>query len=213
MAIGPGCAVAAAAVAVAALEPGIDADWSVAAGGLEWSVDQTIAHMTGAPGKYALYLSSRSTRYVAVRVWPTDDATRQERLEAIGACAAALAGAVATAPPGAAGFHVTGMRTAGQFLAMACEELLIHAYDVTCGLGLPYEPPGELCRLVIEHCYPGQAITQRPVWPFLVWLSGRHHPAAATWGQPPPLPQRAQIPLEFARDTTTGQWHAIRWVT
>jgi hypothetical protein len=211
--IGPECVEAAAAVVVAALQPGIEADWSVTAGDLKWSVDRTIAHMTGALGKYAIYLSSRSTRYVAVRVWPTEDATRQERLEAIEACAAALAGVAATAPEHAAGFHVTGMRSAQQFLAMACEELLIHAYDVTCGLGLPYEPPEELCRLVVEHCYPGQAMSKRPMWPFLVWLSGRRHPAATGWGQPPPLEERTEIPLEFGRDTATGEWRAIRWVT
>ncbi|HET7015212.1 MAG TPA: hypothetical protein VFI65_14940 [Streptosporangiaceae bacterium] len=107
-----------AAVVVAALRPGVDADWSVRAGGLEWSVDATIAHMTGAPGKYALYLSSRSTRYLAVRVSPQSDATRQERLEAIEGCAAALAGVAATAPADAFGFHVTGMRNAQQCLLL-----------------------------------------------------------------------------------------------
>jgi hypothetical protein len=70
------------------------------------------------------------------------------------------------------------MRNAEQFVAMACEELLVHTYDVACGLGLRYEPPEGLCRLVIEHCYPGEAIINRPVWPFLVWLSGRLDPAA-----------------------------------
>jgi hypothetical protein len=216
--IEPDCVEAAAAVVVAALRPGADADWSVRAGDLEWGVDRTIAHMTGAPGKYAFYLSSRSTRYVAVRVWPEADATRQERLEAIEGCAAALAGVAATAPESAFGFHVSGMRSAQQFLAMACYELLVHTYDVTCGLGLPYEPPEELCRLVIEHCYPGQD-EQRPVWPFLVWLSGRRHPAATGWGQPSAggaimfgdrLENRSEIPLEFARDPATGQWRAIR---
>jgi uncharacterized protein (TIGR03083 family) len=221
VAIEPDCVEAAAAVVVAALRPGADADWSVRAGDLEWGVDRTIAHMTGAPGKYAFYLSSRSTRYVAIRVWPEADATRQERLEAIEGCAAALAGVAATAPVSAFGFHVSGMRSAQQFLAMACYELLVHTYDVTCGLGLPYEPPEELCRLVIEHCYPGQ--DQRcPVWPFLVWLSGRRHPAATGWGEPPAggaimfgdrLENRSEIPLEFARDPATGEWRAIRWVT
>jgi uncharacterized protein (TIGR03083 family) len=219
--IEPDCAPAAAAVAVAALRPGADADWSVTAGCLEWSVDRTIAHMTGTPGKYAFYLSSRSARYVAVRVWPEADATRQERLEAIEGCAAALAGVAATAPDSAFGFHVSGMRSAPQFLAMACYELLVHTYDVTCGLGLRYEPPEDLCRLVIEHCYPGQE-QQRPVWPFLVWLSGRRHPAATGWGQPPAggaimfgdrPGDPAEIPLEFARDPATGEWRAIRWVT
>jgi hypothetical protein len=66
--IRPDSVEAAAAAVVSALEPGIDADWSVKAGDLEWSVDRTIAHMTGAPGKYAFYLSCRSTRYIAVRV-------------------------------------------------------------------------------------------------------------------------------------------------
>jgi hypothetical protein len=211
--IGPGSVEAAAAVVVAALQPGIDADWSVKAGNLEWSVDRTISHMTGAPAKYAFYLSSRSTRYVAIRAgWPEADATRQERLEAIEACAAALAGVAATAPPGAYGFHVSGMKNAQQFLAKACYELLVHTYDVTCGLGLPYEPPEELCRLVIEHFHPGHD-AQRPVWPLLVWLSGRPHPAATEWGQPPKPAERSEIPLEFARDPATGEWRAIRWVT
>jgi hypothetical protein len=209
--IRPDCVDAAAAVSVAALLPGHDADWSVLAGELEWSVDRTIAHMTGAPAKYAFYLSSRSSRYVAVRVWPEADATRQERLAAIQACAAALAGVAATAPRDAVGFHVSGMCTAAQFLAMACEELLVHTYDVTRGLGLPYEPPEDLCRLVIEHVYHGQD-EQRPAWPHLVWLSGRRHPAAAAWGQPPTPEERSRIPLEFARDPDTGDWRAVRWV-
>jgi hypothetical protein len=174
--ITPDSVLAAAAVAVAALRPGIDADWSVPAGDLDWSVDETIAHMTGAPGKYALYLSSRSARYIAVRVWPEADATRPERLEAIEGCAAALAGVAATAPAGAVGFHVRGMRNAEQFLALACYELLVHTYDVTRGLALPYEPPQELCRLVVEQCFPGQASSQDPVWPLLIRLSGRPYP-------------------------------------
>jgi hypothetical protein len=212
MTIRPDAVEAAAGVVVDALRPGIDADWSVRAGELEWSVDRTIAHLTGAPGKYAFYLSNRSTRYVAVWVYPAPDATRQERLEAIQACATALAGVAATAPKDAVGYHVSGMKSAEQFLAMACEELLVHAYDVTCGLGLAYEPPEDLCRLVIEYTYPGQQ-EQRPVWPFLVWLSGRRHPAATAWGEPPKPDERSQIPLEFARDPATGEWRAIRWVT
>lgn len=219
--IRPDSVEAAAAAVIAALRPGVDADWSVRAGDLDWSVDQTIAHMTGAPAKYAFYLSSRSARYIAVRVLPEEDATREERLDAIHASASALAGVAATAPDDACGFHVTGMRNAEQFLGMACNELLVHTYDVTCALGLPYEPPEELCQTVIEHCYPGRD-QQRPVWPFLVWLSGRRHPAATGWGQPPDdgaimfgdeLGDRSEIPLEFARDGATGDWRAIRWVT
>jgi hypothetical protein len=208
--IRPDSVEAAAAVAIAALQPGVDADWSVRAGDLEWNVDRTIAHMTGAAAKYALYLSSRSTRYIAVTMYPAEDATRQERLDAIEGCAAALAGVAAVAPADAFGFHVSGMRNAEQFLAMACEELLVHTYDVSCGLGLTYEPPDELCQLVIEHSYPGQH-EQRPAWPLLVWLSGRPHPAATGWG-PPTIPgERAEIPLEFGRDPDTGEWRAIRW--
>ena len=33
------------------------------------------------------------------------------------------------------------------------------------------------------------------------------------WGQPPPLHERAEIPLEFGCDTATGEWRAIRWAT
>jgi hypothetical protein len=211
--IGPDCVLAVAAVVVAALAPGVDADWSMQAGDVQWNVDQTISHMTGAPGKYALYLSSRSASYLAVRVWPVEDATRRERLEAIEGCAAALAGVAAAAPRDAVGFHITGMRNAEQFLGYACYELLVHTYDVACGLGLPYAPPDDLCRLVIEHLHPDRDV-QRPAWPFLVWLSGRPHPAATGWGPPPrPDDQQTPAPLEFARDLATGEWHATRWVT
>jgi hypothetical protein len=220
--IGPDALEAAATAVVTALQAGIDADWSVGAGDLEWSVDRTIAHMTGAPAKYAFYLSSRSTRYVAVRVWPEPDATRQERLEAIEACAAALAGVAATAPQDAFGFHVSGMHNAAEFLALACYELLVHTYDVTRGLGLPFEPPAELCRLVVDaearHRVSDKRTMadldeQRATWPLLVWLSGRQHPATTGWGEPPKTDERSVIPLEFDRDPATGQWRPIRWVT
>jgi hypothetical protein len=217
--IRPDSVEAAAACVVAALRPGVDADWSVRAGDLEWSVDRTIAHMTGATAKYALYLSSRSTRFIAVSVRPVDDATRQERLEAIEGCAAALAGVAAAAPESAFGYHVTGMRSVQQFLALACYELLVHTYDVARGLRLPYEPPEALCRIVVEHCFPDQD-EQQPAWPYLVWLSGRPH--SAVRGQPPAggailfgerMADRSPIPLEFARDPATGEWHTIRWMT
>lgn len=213
LAVRPESVQAAAAAVVAVLQPGLDADWSVKAGGLEWTVDRTISHMTGAPAKYAFYLSCRSTRYVAIRAgWPEADATRQERLEAIEACAAALAGVAATAPKDAFGFHVSGMQNAEQFLAKACYELLVHTYDITCGLGLPYQPPEELCRLVIDHHYPGRD-KNRPSWPYLLWLSGRRHPVTTAWGPPPKPGERSEIPLEFARDPASGEWRAIHWVT
>jgi uncharacterized protein (TIGR03083 family) len=190
---------------VAALRPSVSLDWSRKAGTLEWTVDATIAHMAAGMAKHLIYLTSRSPRFIAVATGRWPDATREEMLDAIVGCAAAMANAARQSPPGAMGFHVSGMHDAEGFLAMDVVDLLVHTEDVTQGLGLNFTPPDELCELALDFGHPDYA-GRRPAWPTLLWVWGRPHPATTNWDQ-------SRTPLEFALDHVTGEWRPTRWAS
>lgn len=194
---------------VATLLPTIDADWSVRAGTLEWDVDYTLGHMAGGPAKHALYLASRSPRFIAVTTGGWPDVTRLERIHAISDSTAAVANLARMCAPEDRGFHVTGMHNGEEFCVLGCEELLLHTHDVALGLGLHFEPPAELCRKLLEADGRGLAGRGEP-WPTMLWASGRDHPTTSGW-DPPPKARPDRVPLEFAQDEA-GNWQPVRWL-
>lgn len=119
-----------------ALTAAVGRDWSVRADRLEWDVDYTLTHLTGAPAKYALYLASRSTRFIAVSVGRFPDASQAERIDAIRGAGRALANVATMSPPDALGFHTSGMLDAPAFVAIGCVELLVHGHDVAQGFAV-----------------------------------------------------------------------------
>ncbi len=199
-----------AVVVVDTLRRGVDADWSVKAGTLEWDVDYTIGHMAGGMAKHTVYLATRSPRFIAVSTGGWSGATRTERIEAITDVARGVLEVARAAPPGPIAYHVTGMQTAESYVVMDCVELLVHTYDVCEGLGMPFEPPDSLCQPVLASRYPAHAGEPEP-WPTLLWVNGRPHPATLGRAAAPTLePERP--PLEFAEDPGTGEWRPIRWL-
>ena len=171
-AIEPGDIVDAAEYVRGALDPAIGMDWSVPAGRLEWDCDFTITHMAAACTKYTVYLASRSTRFIAVRVdrWP--NATQTERLDAIVGVAHALANVAAATPPDSRAYHATGMFDADGYVAMACSEVLVHGHDIATGLGLPIDPPDDLCGAMVGRLAPWLAGGES-AWPAFLWHAGR----------------------------------------
>ena len=172
MTIHPDDVVRAAEYVTEALAPAIDLDWDVPAGRLEWTVDFTMTHLTAAPAKYALYLSSRSSRFIAVAMEKSPGATKTERVDAIGHVARSLANIAAATPPGVRACHSSGMLDAEGFVALGCLELLVHGYDVMQGLGLALEPPDDLCERMIGRLMPWLVDTG-PAWETLLWHTGR----------------------------------------
>ncbi len=156
-----------------ALEPGIGMDWSVRAGRLEWDVDFTITHLTGAAAKYVLYLASRSTRFIAVRMDRYKDAMQTEQLDATVEVAHALASVATASPPDVRAFHNNGMFDAEGYAAMGCMEMLVHGHDAATGLGLPFDPPDDLCRAVIGRLFPWLAGGEELAWREMLWQTGR----------------------------------------
>jgi hypothetical protein len=144
----------AAAVARAALAPALDRDWSERAGDLEWSCRRTLDHIVDALINYAGNLATQSTGH---RSSPDVDTTHRPvavALTMVETAAAILAAVVRDAPPGARGFHEAGMADASGFVAMGCEEILVHANDIAQGLGVTLRPPVDLAGRVRSRLFP-----------------------------------------------------------
>src|SRR4051794_6492934 len=129
---------------LAALRPQVDRDWQVPAGPLEWSCQETAAHVANDLAKYAAQLAGRATdRYLPFDLVPFPAATTTDILDIVAACGRLLAAVVERAGPAARAWH-WGMADAAGFAAMGVGEVLVHTHDITSGLGVDWWPPGDL---------------------------------------------------------------------
>ncbi len=168
----------AADIARDALAPHVDDDWSVRAGPLDWTVQETVAHMVGALAKYTLYLASGSERFIALSCVQWPDATQRELLESIGAVAQGLVTVASAVPVDRQAFHADGLLTSSGFLARGCVELLVHTDDALRGweTSLP-PPPADLLSAVLRAGFPAPArpgpLPAETLWRTLLEMTGR----------------------------------------
>ena len=176
---------AAVSAAVAALRPGADADWSRRAGDLDWTCWETVGHLADDLFFYAAQLGpvapDRELPFEADARGPggalntirSDPAAGVDGLlDVLVACGALLAAMVRTAPPGRRGFHGYGPADAGASAAMGVIETVVHAHDVTTGLGLPWAPDPDLCARVLAQLMPDVDPAADP-WTTMLWATGR----------------------------------------
>ena len=163
---------AAAAICQETLRPALDRDWSVAAGDLEWDCRRTLDHIVDTLFFYAVLLASRATG----RLSPPrngDPAASPERLLAtVGHAAAVLAEVGRAAPAGTRAFHPAGMADVSGWMALGCEEILLHTDDIAQGLDLAYRPPDDLSARILARLFPW-APTDSDPWDALRWAAGR----------------------------------------
>lgn len=183
------------------LDPALDRDWSVPAGSLVMSCRDTLDHTATGLAYYAGQLATRTpVRRVPIRD-REDTHTAAELAEITETAAITLAVVAEATPPDARAYHRLGMADAEAFLAMACVEILIHAWDVAQGLGLPMEPPADIAPKLLRRLYR-LAPTGHDAWQTFLYASGRiplgdlprqhdtwgwHVPPLAEWdGSPSP---------------------------
>lgn len=164
--------VAAAALCRSALEPALGRDWSTPAGDLTWTCRRTLDHVADALVLYASHLATRAPARLPHLRNGDPERTPAELLTVVGAAAAVLAGVARAAPPGVRGFHGAGMADADGFLAMGCEEILIHTDDIAAGLGVTFRPPDDLTGRMLRRLFPW-APTDGDPWAAVRWASGR----------------------------------------
>jgi hypothetical protein len=173
----------------AAWRGGTDRDWSVPAGTVEWSCTKTADHAVDTVFAPAFFLASR--KQDAYPDMGSDftvgkDATPEQLLQRLAVATRVLAALVADASPDvrAVNFRRPQITIAPpvDIVPRGATELILHAHDVCAGLGVPFEPPADLCRRLREHTRPwpmwsvvwqGLGKTDDP-WGDLLAGSGRH---------------------------------------
>ncbi|NUR72702.1 MAG: hypothetical protein HOU81_17945 [Hamadaea sp.] len=173
---------------IAAWRTGLDRDWSAPAGTLTWSCLRTADHTVDTVLAPAIFLASRKLDgYPAYGIsTPGPDASPSVLIEAL-----ATATRILTAVVRAAESDVRAViwrrpqveiRGPMDFPPRAGLELILHAYDICRGLGVPFEPPAELCERLRAHtrdwpmwASPGwSALSSEPnAWRDLLLASGR----------------------------------------
>ncbi|WP_130340736.1 maleylpyruvate isomerase N-terminal domain-containing protein [Micromonospora kangleipakensis] len=153
------------------LHPAREQDWAVAAGDLDWSCWTTAAHVAHDLLAYAGQVTGRpDAGYLPFDLRVNDDATPADVLTVVTASAGLLAAAVDTAPPQTRAWH-WGPCDPGGFAAMGVAETVLHTYDITRGLGVPWRPPAQLCAGVLRRLFPDAPTGDPPE--VLLWMTGR----------------------------------------
>ena len=149
--VGPEHVLESARVLRAALAPHLHRDCSVRAGDLTWSCRETLLH--AADCWYAVELSSQRRDWLPLLLVWRAGLTPEEGLAAHDAAAALLAAMLRGVLLEARGYHGQPTDAEG-FAAMHCDEVLVHGYDITLGLGVAFSPPPDLAQRVRDRLFP-----------------------------------------------------------
>lgn len=151
-------------------------EWSRAVHGIDMTVSELVAHVAITGMWYSVDLTAAGQDLTTVQPAVSADAENDEMITTLAVLIELLARAIEASPADARGFHPFGMADRSGFVAMACDELLIHGYDIAVTFGVDYEPPAELVELVLQRLFPwaqaGDTEETGP-WPTLLWANGR----------------------------------------
>jgi hypothetical protein len=173
-------------LAAEALRPGPAEAWSNPAGSLAWDCWETVEHIADDLFAYATQLTPATPEdgYVpfamtSTRPGDAESAIHVDRdrgtaglLQAVEACGALLVAMITTASPDTRAWHPYGTSDPEGFAAMGVAETLVHGHDAAEGLGVPWEPPADLCARVLSRLFPGAPADALP-WTALLWATGR----------------------------------------
>nr|WP_305783455.1 maleylpyruvate isomerase N-terminal domain-containing protein [Actinoplanes lichenis] len=156
---------------VRVLTPHVARGWTVPASTLDWSCWTTAAHVAHDLLAYAGQLAGRpGAAYLPFDLVIRPDTPPAQLLHVVAACGRLLCDALATAPPTTRAWH-WGPTDPSGFAALGTNEALLHTWDITQGLAIPWRPPSNLCELVLARLFPN-APTAGPA-EALLWCTGR----------------------------------------
>jgi hypothetical protein len=167
--------------------------WASQAGPLVWDCWETAEHIADTLFAYATQLTPATPEggYVPIAMTRTrpggaESAIHVDRdggtaglMQVLEACGALLVAMVTTTSPETRAWHPYGTSDPEGFAAMGVAETLVHGYDAAEGLGVPWEPPADLCARVLSRLFPAAPADALP-WAALLWSTGR----AALPGRP-----------------------------
>lgn len=173
-------------LAVESLGSAPEEAWGRHAGTLEWDCWETVEHIADDLFAYATQLTPATPEggYVPIAMTSTrpdgaESAIHVDRehgptslLQAVEACGALLVAMVTSSSPGTRAWHPYGTSDPEGFAAMGVAEILVHGHDAAAGLGVPWEPPADLCVRVLDRLFPDAPQDAAP-WATLLWATGR----------------------------------------
>jgi len=147
--------------------------WTNTARPTDWSCRDTLDHVANALCGYAASLSLRlrTRRQHHPRNGDTS-ASVPDLFDAIAAFAEMLAVIAESAPTDVRAFHPAGMADRDGFIAMGCDEILVHGHDVASTLRIEYQPAADLAARVLTRLFPWVEPNANP-WDMLLWANGR----------------------------------------
>jgi len=143
------------------------------AGSLTWSCARTLAHIDDAVLWYAGNLATCSTvdmeaPFLSPRRPP------DYLISCLRTSGALLATAVRDAPADARGYHSWGRPDRSGFAAMGCDEILVHGWDLSQGLGFDFTPPPAAVERTLRRIFPwAPEAAEADPWDSLLWANGR----------------------------------------
>ncbi|MGH9026647.1 MAG: hypothetical protein ACRDWD_11130 [Acidimicrobiia bacterium] len=144
-------------LAVVTLEPLAEsADWTVPAGALAWTCRRTLDHLCDCLLYYSGQLARRTDRQGPLLRDGDAEASITTLVTTVGSAAAVLAAVAEGTPPDARAYHPAGMADRSGYCAMGVDELLVHTDDIAAGLGVPFDPPAEICAVVVARLFRGR---------------------------------------------------------
>jgi hypothetical protein len=168
---------------VRVLSPHQARDWQTRAGSLSWSCWTTAAHVARDLLAYAGQVAAQpGDAYLPFDLVVRTTAAPGEVLDVVAACGRLLSAALAAAAPDARAWH-WGPTDPSGFAALGVNEVLVHTYDITQGLGVDWRPLESLSAAVLARLFPN-APHGDPVQ-VLLWSTGRielrDRPRVTSW--------------------------------
>jgi hypothetical protein len=154
------------------LAPLAGRDWEVAAGDLDATCRETLDHVVSALTSYASHLANRAPARLPRLRKHDPEAPLEDVLSLVPTAAAVLAAVARSSAPAVRAFHPAGMADPEGFLAMGCDEMLVHTGDIAAGLRVTFTPAPELCARVVARLFPWAPADTEP-WATLLWANGR----------------------------------------
>ncbi len=153
------------------LGPHTGRDWTVPAGSLDWTCQQTAAHIGHDLLAYAGQVAAHpDDSYLPFDLHLRPTASPAEALQVAAACGRLLSCVLATADATLRAWHWGPCDPVG-FAAMGVAEILLHTHDITRGLAVDWLPPAPLSADVLDRLCP-DAPAGDPVQ-VLLWYTGR----------------------------------------
>jgi hypothetical protein len=173
-------------LAIETWQSGLDLDWSVPAGTLEWSCRKTAEHAIDTVFAPAFFLASRRQHayppFEDLRAAP--DATIADLIDGLRATTNMLCAVIVTADPDVRAIirRRPAVETAApqDFAPRGALELILHTHDISTGLDIPFDPPRDLCSRLFAHTrnWPQEAIEPTgDSWSDLLASRGRPRPS------------------------------------